>query len=126
VPGRNCQQAQILLHHLSQNRKVWGGRHGKQLWLSFIDYKAAFDHVDRRALWSHLRCMIGVSDVFLLEIQSMYDDDAYILQDGGKVTGRVNPSRGVKQGVAVYGWWLLWRASQYVKAGAGGCDWRCV
>jgi hypothetical protein len=32
-------------------------------------------------------------------IQSMYDDvDAYILQDGSKVNGRVDPSRGVKQG----------------------------
>jgi hypothetical protein len=98
VPGRNCQQAQFLVRHLSQSRKVWGDRHGKQLWLSFIDFKAAYDHVDRRALWNHLRCVIGVSDVFLSVIQSMYDEDAYILQDGGKVTGRVNPSRGVKQG----------------------------
>jgi hypothetical protein len=46
--------------------------------------------VDRRALWNHLRCVTGVSDVFLSVIQSMYDDDAYILQDGGKVTGRVS------------------------------------
>jgi hypothetical protein len=42
--------------------------------------------------------VIGVSDVFLSVIQSMYDDDACILQDGGKVTGRVNPKRGLKQG----------------------------
>jgi hypothetical protein len=42
--------------------------------------------------------VIGISDVFLSVFQSMYDDDAYILQDGGKVTGRFIPSRGVKQG----------------------------
>jgi hypothetical protein len=92
VPGRNCQQAQFLLRHLSQSR---GGRHSKQLWLSFIDFK---DNVDRRALLHHLRCVIGVSDVFLSVIQSKYDDDACILQDGCKVSGRVNPSRRVKQG----------------------------
>jgi hypothetical protein len=66
VPGRNCQQAHFLFRHLSQSRKVWGGRHGKQMWLSFNDFKAAYDHVDRRALWNHLCCLIGVSDFFLV------------------------------------------------------------
>jgi hypothetical protein len=88
----------VSVTHFSQSRKVRGGRHGKQLWLSFIDFKDAYDHLDRRALWNHLRSGIGVSDAFLSVVESMYDNDAYILQDGGKVTVRVNPSQGVTQG----------------------------
>jgi hypothetical protein len=72
VPERKYQQAQFIVRHLVQMRK-WAGRgQDNRLGLSFIDFTAAYDHVDRQALWIHLQGEIGVPEQPLRVIQSMY------------------------------------------------------
>jgi hypothetical protein len=77
VPGCNCQQAQFNVRHLAQMRKRAGRGHDKRLWLSFIDFTAANDHVDRQALRTHLQGEICVPEMLLRVIQSVYAGDAY-------------------------------------------------
>jgi hypothetical protein len=96
-PGRSCQQAQFVLRHLAQRQQCWGGSN-KRLWIAFIDCKAAYDHVDREALWHHLQHVIGVLPQLLTVIQNMYSGDAYRLVDGLTSTAPISPSKGVKQG----------------------------
>jgi hypothetical protein len=96
-PGRSCQQAQFGLRHLAQRKQCWGGSN-KRLWIAFIDFKAAYDHVDREALWHHLQHVIGVPPQLLTVIQNMYSGDACRLVDGLTSTAPICPSKGVKQG----------------------------
>ncbi len=97
-PGRSVQQAQFVLRHLVHGRKQWGGRGSKQVWAAFIDFQAAYDHVDRQALWAHLQQSVGVPSQLLKAMQCLYDNDAYVLRDGPTVTPPIHPLKGVKQG----------------------------
>jgi hypothetical protein len=78
--SQSCQQAQFALRHLAQHQQCWGGSN-KRLWIAFIGFKAAYDHVEREALWHHLQHVIGVPPQLLTVIQDMYSGDAYRLVD---------------------------------------------
>jgi hypothetical protein len=96
-PGRSCHHAQFVLRRLAQLQQCWGGSN-KRLWIAFIDFKAAYDHVDREALWHHLQHVISVPPQLLTVIQNMYSGDAYRLVDGLTISVPICPSKGVKQG----------------------------
>ncbi len=99
-PKRNVQQAQFVLRHVVQGRKQWGRKQGegRHVWAAFIDFQAAYDHVDRRALWAHLEHRVGVPAAMLHAVRSLYEADAYVLHDGATITPPVHPVKGVKQG----------------------------
>jgi hypothetical protein len=97
-PGHSCQQAQFVLRHLAQRQRCWGGNN-KRLWIAFIDVKAAYDHVDREALWHHLQHDVGApSQLLNVTRMNMHSDDAYRLVDGFTSTAPFCPSKGGKQG----------------------------
>jgi hypothetical protein len=85
------------LRHLAQRQQCWGGIN-KRLWIAFIDFKAAYDHVDREALRHHLQHVNGVPPQLLTVIQNMYSGDAYHLVDGLTSAAPISPCKGVKQG----------------------------
>jgi hypothetical protein len=66
--------------------------------MAFIDIKAAYDHVDREALWYRLQHVIGMPSQLLAAIQNMFSGDAYHFLDGLTSTAPICPSKGVKQG----------------------------
>jgi hypothetical protein len=41
-----------------------------------IKFAVAYDHVDRQALWIHLKGEIGVPERLLHVVQAMYEGDA--------------------------------------------------
>jgi hypothetical protein len=94
------EAAKFVLRHLSQCQQCWGGSN-KRLWIAFIDFEGAYDHVDREALWHHLQHVIGVPPQPLTVIQNMYSGDAYRLVDGLTSTAPISPSKGVKQGCSL-------------------------
>lgn len=94
-PGRNIQQAQFLLRHVVQVAK--SSRY-KTVWAAYIDFKQAYDRVSRRALWGHLKHIVGLPMGLLNPIQALYQDDSYVLVDGPTITCPVHPKVGVKQG----------------------------
>ena len=98
IPGRNTQQAQFILRHVVQGQWVWGKPDEKRVWSVFIDFKQAYDHVDRTALWAHLRDRVGVPPALLRAIMSLYEQDSYRLRDGRVCSAPVSPVKGVKQG----------------------------
>jgi hypothetical protein len=80
-PGRSSQQAQFVLRHLAQRQHCWGGSN-KRPWIAFFGFKAANDHVDRKALWQNLQHVIDVPPQPLTVIQNMFSGDAYLTVGG--------------------------------------------
>ena len=70
--------------------------HGK-LYVAFIDFKKAFDLVDRSCLWAVLR-KNGVRGKMYRAIQSMYDVVKTRVRAGGDLTQDFMCPRGLKQG----------------------------
>jgi Reverse transcriptase (RNA-dependent DNA polymerase) len=98
IPGRNTQQAQFILRHVVQGQWVWGKNTEKRVWSVFIDFKQAYDHVDREKLWDHLHSRVGVPPSLLQAIKSLYEQDSYRLREGRICSAPVSPFKGVKQG----------------------------
>jgi hypothetical protein len=84
----------ILRHlvHAAKSRNV-----NKQVYTAFIDFKQAYDKVNRGRLWSHLSGA-GLPTQLLDIVRDMYTGDKYELIDGPKRSGPMCPANGLKQG----------------------------
>lgn len=72
----------------------------KKLYCMFIDFKAAFDHIDRRALIYKLS-QLGVSTKFLAVIKSLYTNTSSAVWDGSEVSDEFETISGLKQGCII-------------------------
>lgn len=70
---------------------------GKKTYCFFIDFKAAFDGVDRESLFFRLH-ELGVSKKFISIIRGLYKDTRSSVWLKGGVTDDFETSRGLKQG----------------------------
>jgi hypothetical protein len=96
-PKRGCQQAQFILQHLIMSRRK-APKGPKSLLAVFVDFKQAYDLVNRAALWKDLERRVGVPAPLMRAMQGLYEEDSYVLVDGEKRTEPVHPTHGVKQG----------------------------
>ena len=78
----------IIQRYLSRKRK---------LYTAFVDFKKAFDTVDRDALWKVLE-MYGMKGRMLNLIKGMYSSVWYCVKHNGQCTGTFECNRGLKQG----------------------------
>ena len=62
-----------------------------------MDFKKAFDLVNRKLLWHRLRSL-GISGNILAAVQSMYADVPCVVQTNNGQSGRIRSTVGVKQG----------------------------
>lgn len=69
----------------------------KKVYCFFVDFRAAFDRVDRRALFYKLH-MIGISTKFLRVLKALYEDTKAAVWDGESISDWFRTSWGVKQG----------------------------
>ena len=81
--------AMILKH-------VYGDRRGK-LYVTFVDYRKAFDSVNHSKLWDVLRCA-RISTKFLKMLQAMYYNVQACVRWGQEFTEFFDCPSGVKQG----------------------------
>ena len=70
---------------------------GKRIYCAFIDYKKAFDFVDRVSLWNKLLSM-GVNGKLLLLIHNLYKHAKSCIKMDGKISEYFNCNVGVRQG----------------------------
>ena len=105
-PGRDTVQPAFILRHVVQSVRHAatraasasdGSRRSSRVYVAFMDFTQAYDRIDRMALWAHLES-IGMPQHLLGAIRGMYENDTYILVDGGRQTQPIHPTRGVKQG----------------------------
>ena len=98
-PGRDTVQPAYILRHVVQSVRHAASQEGSssRVFVAFMDFTQAYDRIDRAALWAHLES-IGMPQHLLGAIKGMYENDTYILVDGGRQTQPIHPTRGVKQG----------------------------
>ncbi|XP_055907465.1 uncharacterized protein LOC129942508 [Eupeodes corollae] len=70
---------------------------GKKLYAFFVDFKAAFDCIDRRSLFLKLS-NLGVSTKMLRIFQKLYEENKSAVWDGNSLSNWFEPTTGVKQG----------------------------
>jgi hypothetical protein len=70
---------------------------GKELYMAFIDLKAAFDSVKRREIWSAMREM-EVSDRLIRAVQVLYGRTVGVVRLDGEVSQEFEMKKGMKQG----------------------------
>lgn len=70
---------------------------GKKVYGFFVDFRAAFDSIDRRALFYKLHSM-GISTKFLRVLRSLYEGTMAAVWNGETMSDWFNTTRGVKQG----------------------------
>ena len=71
--------------------------HHKRLYCAFIDYKKAFDLVNRTMLWSKL-ISHGINGKILRVIYNLYDSAKSCVQEGPDISGLFPCNTGVRQG----------------------------
>ena len=67
-PGRCCQDHIFTITSIVENRFS----QNKDTYACFIDFKKAFDSVDRSLLWNKLQTRYGVTGNFLATLQALY------------------------------------------------------
>ena len=98
-PDRSTIQPIFILRHLVHAAKQIQPKGCFHLHTAFIDFKQAYDTIDRPHLWAHLN-NIRMPTLLVNFIKQMYDGDEYVLIDDAKTTGGTGnsavPLRGVK------------------------------
>lgn len=70
---------------------------GNNIYITFIDLKAAFDSIDRKEMWSAME-ELGVSGKLLQATRSTYKTVVGKVQMGGSRSGKFMMNKGIKQG----------------------------
>ncbi|VDP54557.1 unnamed protein product [Schistosoma margrebowiei] len=90
---RSCTDRIAPLRIIVEQSIEWNS----SLYINFIDYKKAFDSVDRTTLWKLLR-HYGVPQKIVNIIQSPYDGLHCKIVHGGQLTNSFDVETGVRQG----------------------------
>ena len=69
----------------------------EKLYTAFIDFKKAYDTVDRELLFEHLNDL-GINGPFLQNLKSMYENTKYFIKLTGGYTDALESNLGLKQG----------------------------
>ena len=91
--GRGAMDNAIVLQHLCEKYKGAG----LPLYAAFIDFRKAYDCVDRNLLWHALR-QLGVQGRMLAALQSMYGGVEMRVRAGGGLGQPFPADTGVRQG----------------------------
>jgi len=92
-PTSNTNQPIYILRHILTVAKL----ERKKPFIAFLFLTAAYDSVQREKLWAQLQ-NIHVSKYLLSAIRALYQDSVCILVDGGKMSGEIMATQGLKQG----------------------------
>ena len=78
------------------NNRLYGQKRGK-LYVAFIDFKKAFDTVNRKVLWESMKDE-GISTKMIKMIKGIYNTVTATVRYGNKYSDAINCPLGVKQG----------------------------
>lgn len=92
-PGRQTSDNIFILRNIIERKMGEGG----ELFLTFIDLKAAFDTVDRGEIWKTLQ-ELEVSKELIEVIRSVYETVRARIQIAGQRSEEFRMNRGIKQG----------------------------
>ena len=94
VKGHSTSDHIFLLQTIIEKVVKKGER---KLYTAFIDFKKAYDTVDRKLLFERLKD-IGINGPFLKNIKAMYENTKYSIKLKDGYTDTLNSNLGLKQG----------------------------
>ena len=92
-PGRGCIDQIFTLRQLLEQRHIYR----RPTVLLFLDIRAAFDSVDRNALWQCL-CRFGVPEKYVSILEALYSQTSDRVRVYGRLSSPFAISSGVRQG----------------------------
>ena len=96
TPGRSTIDRIVTLNTVIQTRKEFQ----RPIWIVFVDLKAAFDSVDRKALWKLLCGLVLHSKVVDL-MEALYTDTRSCVWADGVLSDWFAVGSGVRQGCRI-------------------------
>lgn len=93
-PGRSCQDHIFTLMSIIENRF----QQKKDTFACFIDFRKAFDSVNRSLLWNKICNRYGISGPFLDSLKAIYRDVKCRVNINNQLTDWFDVDNGVKQG----------------------------
>ena len=93
TPGRSTTDCILALTVLAQQRREFQ----RPLFAAYVDLKAAFDSLDRNALWLLLQCN-GVPNKYLNILRNLYTDNTCRVRGENSVSDPFPSTSGVRQG----------------------------
>ena len=91
--GRGTPDNAFILNHVIERSRS----EGSPVYAGFIDFRKAYDSVDRSILWECL-AHLGVHGNFMRSLQAMYDGGGMCVRIGGEVGPAFVTHKGVQQG----------------------------
>ena len=92
--GRSCQDHIFSLHSIIHCRKILR----QDTYAVFIDFRKAFDSVNRELLWNKLQQKFGIQGSFLTLLKGLYNHVRSCVRVNGELTEWFDINSGVKQG----------------------------
>lgn len=92
-PGRSCTDNIFTLRNLAEKYIS----KGRELHLTFIDLRKAFDSVPLQKLWTTLEEQ-GVNARYINAIKTLYKENLAVVKVGNQTSTPFRPTKGVKQG----------------------------
>ena len=91
--GRGAADSQFLMRRVIELATAAG----QTVWPVFVDFRRAFDSLDREVLWAALRAY-GVDPVVVDRVADLYADSGCRVRVNGTTSERFQPHAGVQQG----------------------------
>ena len=95
MPGRSTVEQIFTMRQLIEKTKEFR----RKAYVAFVDFKAAFDSVDRNSLWLILRST-GLPDKYCKLFEKLYEETVGCVQVNGKRSTTFGIKTGVRQGCA--------------------------
>ena len=92
--GRSCQDHIFTLNTILDGRKALR----RSTFTCFIDFKKAFDSVNRALLWHKLQSLFGIQGQFLSMIKALYQKVSSTVKINSQLSDWFDVNCGVKQG----------------------------
>lgn len=95
-PGRSCTDNIFTLRHLVEKSMA----KGRELHVTFIDLRKAFDSVPLEMLWTTLK-KANISKIYINAIKTIYRENRALVKIGNQTSAPFHPTKGVKQGCCI-------------------------
>jgi hypothetical protein len=121
--GRGTAEQIFILRNIVEQSIEWQA----PLYINFIDFRKAFDSINRKKLWKILRAY-GIPDIYVNIMQEMYEGSSSCVINNGQTSDWFPVKTGVRQGCVMSGFLFIiavdWVMRKTTSARKTGIRWK--